>query len=38
MVAPWIRAACHLETDHDPERFEERVKKLVVHKPLEKPE
>ena len=27
-----------LECDHDEARFDERVKKLVKHKPVEKPE
>lgn len=31
-------AARELETDDDPERFRERVGKLVKHKPVEKPE
>ncbi len=31
-------AARQLETDDDPERFKERVGKLVRHKPVEKPE
>ena len=31
-------AARQLETDDDPERFKERVGKLVKHKPVEKPE
>ena len=32
-------AARELETDDDPERFKERLKKLVKHKPVpEKPE
>ncbi len=31
-------AARQLDTDDDPERFKERVGKLVRHKPLEKPE
>lgn len=30
-------AARQLGTDGDPERFKERVGKLVKHKPLEKP-
>lgn len=29
-------AARQLETDDDPERFKERLRKLVKHKPLEK--
>lgn len=29
-------AACQLETDDDPERFNERLGKLVKHKPVEK--
>lgn len=32
------QAARDLETDDDPERFRERVGKLVKHKPAEKPE
>lgn len=32
------QAARELETDNDPERFKERLKKLVKHKPPEKPE
>lgn len=31
-------AARQLETDDDPERFKDRLKKLVKHKPVEKPE
>lgn len=31
-------AARDLECDDDPERFRERVGKLVKHKPVEKPE
>ena len=31
-------AARELETDDDPERFKERVGKLVKRKPVEKPE
>ena len=31
------QAARELETDDDPERFKERLKKLVKHKPVEKP-
>lgn len=31
-------AARQLETDDDPERFKERLGKLVKHKPVEKPE
>ena len=31
-------AARELETDDDPERFKERIAKLVKHKPVEKPE
>jgi len=31
-------AARELETDDDPERFKERVGKLVKHKPVEKPD
>jgi len=31
-------AARELETDDDEKRFDERVKKLVKHKPVEKPE
>ena len=32
------QAARELETDDDPERFKERLGKLVKHKPVEKPE
>jgi hypothetical protein len=32
------QAARELETDDDPDRFKERVGKLVKHKPVEKPE
>ena len=32
------KAARDLECDDDPERFRERVGKLVKHKPMEKPE
>jgi hypothetical protein len=32
------QAARELETDDDPERFKERLKKVVKHKPVEKPE
>jgi hypothetical protein len=32
------QAARQLETDDDPQRFRERVGKLVKHKPVEKPE
>ena len=32
------QAARELETDDDEARFDERVKKLVKHKPVEKPE
>ena len=31
-------AARELETDDDPERFKERLRKLVKHKTVEKPE
>lgn len=31
-------AARQLETDDDPEHFKERLRKLVKHKPAEKPE
>jgi len=31
------KAARDLETDDDPERFDDRLKKLVKHKPVEKP-
>lgn len=31
-------AARELETDDDPERFKEKLGKLVKHKPVEKPE
>ena len=32
------QAARELETDDDEARFDERVRKLVKHKPVEKPE
>ena len=32
------QAARELETDDDPARFDERMKKLVKQKPVEKPE
>lgn len=32
------QAARELETDDDPKRFDERVGKLVKHKPVEKPD
>lgn len=32
------QAARELETDDDPDRFRERVGKLVKHKPVEKPD
>lgn len=32
------QAARDLEADDDPERFKERVGKLVRHKPVEKPD
>lgn len=32
------QAAPELETDEHPERFDERMKKLVKQKPVEKPE
>lgn len=32
------QAARDLETDDDPERFKERLKQVVKHKPVEKPE
>ena len=32
------KAARELETDNNSKRFEERVGKLVKHKPVEKPE
>jgi hypothetical protein len=32
------QAARDLEADDDPERFKERLRKLVKHKPVEKPE
>lgn len=32
------KAARDLETDDDPKRFKERLRKLVKHKPVEKPE
>jgi len=31
------QAARELETDDDPERFKDRLKKLVKHKPVGKP-
>jgi hypothetical protein len=31
-------AARELETDDDPERFEDRLRKLVKHKPVERTE
>ena len=31
-------AARELETDDDPDRFKERLGRLVKHKPVEKPE
>lgn len=31
-------AAKALETDDDPERFKERLRKVAKHKPVEKPE
>jgi hypothetical protein len=31
-------AARQLETDDDPERFKDRLRKIVKHKPVEKPE
>ena len=31
-------AARELETDDDPERFKGRLRKLVKHKPVEKPQ
>ena len=31
-------AARALETDDDPDHFKDRLKKLVKHKPVEKPE
>ncbi len=31
-------AARELKTDDDPERFKERLRKLVKHKPVEKPD
>lgn len=31
-------AARELETDDDPERFKDRLAKVVKHKPVEKPE
>jgi hypothetical protein len=33
-----LRIARELERDDDPERFKERVRKLVKRKPIEKPE
>ncbi len=32
------QAARELETDDDPKRFNERIGKLVKHKPVEKPQ
>lgn len=32
------QAARELEADDDDERFKERIRKLVRHKPMEKPE
>lgn len=32
------QVARELETDDDPERFKERLRKIVKHKPVEKPE
>ena len=32
------KAARELETDDDPERFKDRLAKVVKHKPVEKPE
>jgi hypothetical protein len=32
------QAARELETDDDEARFDERIKKLVKHKPVDKPE
>jgi len=32
------QAARELETDDDPERFKERLRKAVKHKPVEEPE
>lgn len=32
------QAARELETDDDPQRYKERLRKLVRHKPVEKPE
>ena len=37
-VEKFKEAARQLETDDDEARFDERVKKLVRHKPVEKPE
>jgi hypothetical protein len=37
-IEKFKQAARELETDDDPERFRERVGKLVKHKPVEKPE
>ena len=31
-------AARELETDYDPDRFKERLVKVVKHKPVEKPD
>jgi hypothetical protein len=35
--AKFKQAARELETDDDPERFRERLAKLVKHKPVDKP-
>lgn len=37
-VDKFKQAARELETDDDPQRFEERLRKAVKHKPVEKPE
>jgi hypothetical protein len=37
-LAKFKEAARELECDDDEERFDERLKKLVKHKPVEKPE
>ncbi|MBU0866440.1 MAG: hypothetical protein KJ789_17320 [Alphaproteobacteria bacterium] len=36
-VEKFKEAARDLETDDDPKRFDERLGKLVKHKPVEKP-
>jgi hypothetical protein len=37
-IDKFIDAARELECDEDEARFDERVRKLVKHKPVEKPE